>query len=119
MLNYKDFNKKYPDKDYREYIHKYLNNMENCILVSCDMFPYFKDRKYKLIDIGLRESSVINFAIGLALNGSKVFVYCPLNYIKFRSYEQIKLIKNYNIDLTLIENYYNNPHNLKGSESDS
>lgn len=70
-----------------------INNPE-IYLVHGDMwhFTKFSDKSpSNVIDFGIQEPTVVNFASGLAWCGKTVFIYGVSGMIIHRAYEQIKL----------------------------
>jgi len=80
----------------RATLDKFLSklNHPDIYLLHGDLWHYTwlsNKRPANVIDLGMQEPNIVNFATGLAYKGKTVFVYGVAGMILHRGYEQIKL----------------------------
>jgi len=65
----------------------------NIIVIIPDVgFNYLDDpgNKFKVLNFGVTEQSVMTIAAGMALSGLKPYVYSMINFVTFRPYEAVR-----------------------------
>jgi transketolase len=108
------------DKNYRKIIGnevlKYARKDPKIFLLVCDMgfgvMDQFKvEFPDRCINVGMMEQGTVGIAAGMAMTGMKPIVYSIVNFLAFRSIEQIRndvVIQNLNVKFiaTGVNNYF-------------